>query len=184
MQTKEIFPLSNKIVKGFCVKFYLIFIFFILLFLSNCSKGNGTDYKENYESRVLLLYLVRATPDPQGKCVEASTSAGKCIYVAKDKLSAATFLSEEAYSATILGMGIQTNTSTYAEFCTQNLVSATYKNYSEEAKTCNFSCQKEYWDKQSTETCSATNTQDLFKGMASGTITCIKNCLKVTNNSL
>lgn len=154
----------------------------ILLMLVQCNKGNGTDYKENYNSRVLLLFLTRNTPNPQEKCIEASASAGKCLYVAKDKSPLATFATEEVYSANVLGLTINQFLSTYSDYCNKVIASSTYKNYSEEAKACNFSCQKEYWDKKSLEVCSATNTTDLFKGISSGTIDCIKNCLKVTNN--
>lgn len=158
------------------------FIIFLIFLVFNCIQ-EGKDYKKNYETTAILLYLTKAPPNPQAKCEESAKVAGSCLFQASDKPLLPAFITEEYYASNLIGSTPAGGTDSYKNYCETSLKSESLKDWSESARECLFGCQKAYWDTVvRLEDCPKKTTEALLKGQGPGTTVCITKCFRVTNN--
>lgn len=159
-----------------------IMIILCLINFLGCAQA-GKDYQGEYESTALLLYLTKPTPEPRLRCEEAARSAGDCLWKALDKPPLPEVITQEFYTANILGNTPSGGTDSYQKHCETVLESVSLKDWSDSAKECLFRCQKEYWDTViRIESCQSKTTPDLLQGISRSTSSCIAKCFRVTNN--
>ncbi len=161
---------------------YIISIFIISFLIISCVQ-KGVDYQKNYERNAIFFYLIKSSVSARATCEEMSKIAGSCLFQASDKPPLPNFITEEYYGANVLGFTPNGGTDTYQNYCENAVKSESLKNWSEIAKECLFSCQKTYWQTlQRLEDCNKKTTEELLKGITSGTNVCIIKCFRVTSN--
>lgn len=158
---------------------YILYFIPIILSLS-CSGKNHSDYQDGYNSRIILMSLIAAKPNPQGACETAAKSAGSCIFKAKDRSALADVYGEEIYASAVLSSNRQLN---YADYCKDQLNSSAYEKMSDAYRQCSFNCMKQSWDAAvNAKSCEKFNTADLVTTALNGTKICLIKCAKPTNN--
>lgn len=150
-------------------------LFSLLLLLNHCGNSHE-DYQKEYDSRVILTYLM-SHPDPQGACVTSMQTAQNCLKSATS--SPAPIINETTLSLIFSG----NKQNTYANHCTETLASSLYQNTSAGGKECMMKCNTSYWqDRINRNVCSDNFTVQL-NGIADGSKLCIANCFKLNNNT-
>ncbi|HMV41942.1 MAG TPA: hypothetical protein PK079_03380 [Leptospiraceae bacterium] len=156
---------------------------FIILSFSFCSKSNEKDYKDLYALRILLVTATTPRANPQQACIDAMRAEEACIVTASDSGG---LVNETNFSFQISSGRF----TTYSDLCANNLymypLPANFvTNNSDSLRECYFRCDRSYWQtRKNLNICTGTiAAMTAGIGTDSGTSTCKRNCISVTNNA-
>lgn len=143
-----------------------------------CSQEGKSNYQKVYNLRILLEQATKPEPDPLSTCVNSSRSAESCL--ANSPEAKAQFVFNESVLSSMLSRNVYTD---YTSICTNSLKSDTYKNATPAAQKCMFNCQKQYWEKRSTDGICSIALQSQISGLSDGIKTCNFNCISPSNTT-